>query len=718
MTLNTISSGSGKWIIFLILALIVVLFFALGLHHHVTLAQLKSRQHALDLLYAKHTGTFIALYMAVYILTAALSLPGAAVLTIAGGAIFGLWIGTLIVSFSSTIGATLAFLLSRYLFRDYVQKRYAGKLKTVNSGISKDGGFYLFTLRLVPIFPFFIINLAMGLTPIGTGAFYLISQIGMLPGTMVYVNAGTQLAKIHSTASILSPDLILSLALLGFFPWIAKAVAGILKKRRIMSAYRRPKKFDYNLVVIGAGSAGLVTAYIAAAVRARVALIEKNRMGGDCLYTGCVPSKALIRSAKMLFDARRSSVFGIKQTRVDYEFSEIMERVQRMISKIEPHDSSERYTRLGVDCITGEARIVSPYEVAVNGKTITTRSIVIATGASPFVPPIPGLEQAGYLTSDTVWSLRECPKRLVVMGGGPIGCELAQTFSRLGAKVTLVEMAQQILGREDRDVANMVRQQFEAEGIAVLTGHRAIEVRTENGQKMLISRKEGRSVDIVFDEILVAVGRKSVVKGLGLAQLGIELNKNSTIQTDAFLRTRIPTIFCAGDVAGPYQFTHVAAHQAWFAAVNALFGRLKKFKVDYRVIPRATFTDPEVACVGLNETDAKEKGIDYELTTYDMDDLDRAIVDSDDRGIVKVLTVPGSDKILGATVVGPHAGDILSEYVLAMKHGLGLNKILGTVHIYPTLAEAGKYAAGNWKKSHAPASLLKWLSRFHDWMRK
>ena len=707
----------SKLILLATIALAAWAFFALDLGRYLTLDYFKARQAAFAAYYAIHPVQTVVAYLVGYIAVTALSLPGAAVMSLAGGALFGLVTGTIVVSFASTIGATLAFLVARFLLRDGVQAKVGDRLRAINEGIRRDGALYLFTLRLVPAFPFFVINLAMGLTPIRTRTFYWVSQIGMLPGTIVYLNAGTQLGQIGSTQAILSPGLILSFALLGLFPLIAKRLVGIVKARRALTGHRRPKRYDYNLVVIGAGSAGLVTAYIAAAVKARVALVEKHRMGGDCLNTGCVPSKALIRSAKMLGYARRAPEFGFKTGRFDYDFGEVMERVQRVIRQVAPHDSVERYTDLGVDVIRGEARITSPFTVAVGGRILTTRSIVVATGARPFVPPIAGLDQVAYLTSDTVWNLRRLPRRLVVLGGGPIGTELTQVFARFGSKVTQVEMAPRILGREDMEISQMVLRRFEAEGVRVLTGHRARRVTVDGGEKALVCEHEGREVAISFDEILVAVGRAPNTQGFGLEELGVRISGRGTIETNELLQTNFPNIFCAGDVAGPYQFTHTAAHQAWYAAVNALFGGLKSFKADYRVIPWATYTDPEVARVGLNELEAHEQGMAYEVTTFGIDELDRAIADSEDHGVVKVLTRPGSDRILGVTIVGAHASDIIAEFVFAMRHNLGLNKILATIHIYPTLAEANKYAAGAWKKAHAPQRLLGWIARYHRWRR-
>ncbi|MBW2592558.1 MAG: FAD-dependent oxidoreductase [Deltaproteobacteria bacterium] len=706
-----------KLLLMVVLIILAVSFFMFDLEQYFTLGSLKEHQQTFERYYEQHMGLTLFLYFMIYVVMAAVSLPGAAVMTLAGGALFGLGVGVVIVSFASSIGATLAFFVSRFLLRENVQSKFGEKLTAINEGVRKDGAFYLFTLRLVPIFPFFVINLVLGLTHIRALVFYIVSQLGMFPGTLVYVNAGTQLAKIESLQDILSPTLIFSFVLLGVFPLIAKAFISFIKRRRIYAKWPKPEKFDYNMVVIGGGSAGLVASYIGAAVKARVALIEKHKMGGDCLNTGCVPSKALIRSAKMLAYARRAKEFGFRSGTIDYNFADVMERVQRVIRKVEPHDSVERYTRLGVEVIQGEARITSPFTIEVNGRILSTRNIIVATGARPFVPPIPGLDQVKYLTSDNVWEMRSLPSRLVILGGGPIGCELTQTFARLGSDVTQVEMMPRIMLREDEDVSEMIHKKFEDEGIRVLTGHKAKEVRVDGKNKILVCENASGEVKIEFDEILVAVGRAANAKGFGLEELGVTLRPNGAIETNGLLQTNYPNIYCSGDVAGPYQFTHTAAHQSWYASVNALFGKIKRFAVDYRVIPWATFTDPEVARVGLNIQEAKEKNIPHEVIDYGIDDLDRAIADSEDHGLVRVLTHPGTDKIIGVTIVGAHAGDLIAEYVLAMKNNLGLKKIMGTIHIYPTLAEANKYAAGTWKKAHTPEKLLHWIGRYHAWMR-
>jgi dihydrolipoamide dehydrogenase len=670
-------------------------------------------------LYQQEPELTAAVYFIIYVVAASLSLPGAALLTIIGGMIFGLLTGFLLVSFASTLGATLAFLVSRFLLRDWVQSKFSGYLGSINQGMEKDGAFYLFTLRLIPVVPFWVINLVMGVTPMKVLTFYLVSQLGMLAGTAVYVNAGAELGAVEefSAAGILTPTLLLSFILLAMFPFIVRAVLGVLQRRKVYKPYVKPKSFDTNMVVIGAGSAGLVSSYIAAAVKAKVMLVEKYKMGGDCLNTGCVPSKALIRVARTVKEISQAGQLGIQVGEPQIDFPAVMDRVRGVVREIEPHDSVERYSSLGVDCLQGEATIVSPWEVKVDGKSIYTRNIVIASGARPFVPPIPGINQVDYLTSDNLWDLNVLPNRLLVLGGGPIGCELAQAFNRLGAQVTLVDMMPRVLPREDEDVSVFVQQRFVDEGIEVLVDHKTVGFEMRDGETVALLEAGAANKVVVFDKVLVAVGRKANTAQLGLESLGIELNPNGTVKVDEFLRTRYPNIYACGDVAGPYQFTHTASHQAWYVAVNALFGRFKKFKVDYSVIPWATFTDPEVAHVGLSENDAAEKGIPYEITKYDMGDLDRAIADNSAEGFVKVLTVPGKDKILGATIVGYHASDLLTEFVTAMKQGLGLKKILGTIHSYPTISEANKFVAGNWRRNHAPQSLLRWVEKYHAWQR-
>ena len=714
--------NKSKLLLVVAVVALIAAFFAFDLGQYLTLDYLKGKQAAITAYYQTNPVQTIAVFMAFYIAAIALSFPGATLLTLVAGAVFGLVTGTIIVSFASSIGATLAFLVSRYVLRDWVQAKFGDRLKPINDGVAKEGGFYLFTMRLVPAFPFFLINLVMGLTQIKTWTFYWVSQLGMLLGTIVYVNAGTQLSTITTLRGILAPEIIGAFVLLGIFPIIAKKIIDGIKAKKVYAKWadKKPAHFDRNVVVIGGGSAGLVTSYIAAAVKSKVTLVERHQMGGDCLNTGCVPSKALIRSAKLLNHISRAREFGITSASAQWDFSEVMERVQKIIADIEPHDSVARYSSLGVDCVKGSAKIITPWEVEItkdDGTTqkLTTKNIVIAAGARPFVPPIPGLAECNPLTSDNVWNIRKLPKRLVVLGGGPIGSELTQCFARFGSEVTQVEMLPRIMIREDVEVSAMVKAKFEAEGVKVLVDHKAKQVVVENGEKFLIVENAGQEKRIAFDEILCAVGRIANTKGYGLEELGIPAQR--VVEVNDYLETIYPNIFACGDVAGPYQFTHTAAHMAWFASVNALFGKFKKFKVDYSVVPWATFTDPEVARVGINEQEAKEKNIAHDVHVYGIDDLDRAIADGEAHGFVKVITPKGSDKILGCTIVGEHAGDLLVEFVAAMKHGFGLEGILGTIHTYPTLGEANKYAAGVYKRSTATVGKLAVAKAMNDWTR-
>lgn len=706
-----------KLILLVVIAALIASFFIFDLGQYLNLTNLKTQQEAFSEQVSANPWLIGGAYFFLYVLVTALSLPGAALMTLLGGALFGLFGGTLLVSFASTLGATLAMLISRFMLRDWVQAKFSKRLMGINQGVEREGASYLFALRLVPVFPFVLINLAMGLTKLPVRTFWWVSQLGMLPGTLVYVNAGRELGQLNSLAGILSPSLIGAFLLLGLLPMLSRKILEWFKTRKVYSGWKKPKRFDRNLVVIGAGSGGLVSAYIAAAVKAKVTLIEKHKMGGDCLNTGCVPSKALIRSAKFAHELKKSESLGFRSVTGEVDFAAVMQRIQRVVSEIEPHDSVERYTGLGVEVIEGDARITSPWTVEVNGKTLSTRSIIVATGARPLIPKIEGIELITPLTSDNIWALREQPKRLLVLGGGPIGCELAQAFQRLGSAVTQVEMVERLLIREDVDASDIVMTSLRADGVDIRVQHKAIRFEVLEGQQQLIclNLTDNNEVTILFDQVLLALGRVANVKGFGAEELGLEVRGNGTLNTNEYLATRFPNIFAVGDVTGPYQFTHTSAHQAWYAAVNGLFGGFKQFKVDYRVIPWATFTDPEVARVGLNEQEAKSQDIAYEVTRFGIDDLDRAIADGAAYGYVKVLTEPGKDRILGVTIVGPHAGDLITEYVAAMKHGYGMNKILGTIHIYPTLAEANKYAAGEWKRAHAPIGALRWLSKFHRW---
>lgn len=714
-------SGS-RLLLVLVMGCLIGAFFAFDLGHYLSLPQLQARQAELAALVNRHFVSAALLFVAVYVVSTALSLPGASLLTLAGSAVFGVAWGLLLVSFASSIGATLAFLSARFLLRDWVERRFGDKLASLQAGMKKEGALYLLSLRLIPIFPFFLVNLLMGLTPIRVSTYYWVSQLGMLPGTFVYVLAGSELANLTSTGNILSPGLMVALTLLGLMPMLLKGLQRRLALHRLHAPYRKPTHYDYNLLVIGAGAGGLVTSYIAAAVKAKVALIEKHKMGGDCLNSGCVPSKALIRSARFAAEQRRASELGFGTSQTSADFAAVMERVARVIKEVEPHDSVARYERLGVECIQGEARLVSPWEVEVNGQRLASRHIVLATGARPLVPTLPGLEQVPWLTSDTLWQLRSAPRQLLVLGGGPIGCELAQSFALLGIPVTLVELSDQLLPREEREVAALLAEQLARDGVRVLTGWRAERAdylpAAVGDLPIRLQLRRGDETQIIEgDQLLLALGRVANVSGFGLEALGVELTPRGTVAVDGFLATNYPSILAVGDVAGPYQLTHAAAHQGWYAAVNALFSPFKRFRADYRVMPAAIYTTPEIARVGLNQKEARAQGIPFELTRFELAELDRAIADGERQGFIEVLTVPGKDQILGATLVGTHAGERIAEFVLAMRHRLGLGKILATIHAYPTLMEGNKYLAGEWRRARQPATLLALLTRYHRWRR-
>ena len=706
-----------KLILVALLVIAVFGYIMLDLGQYLTLEYAQSQLSNIQDYKNENFAQTAVIYFIGYVIATGLSIPGAIIITLLGGAIFGLFWGTLLVSFASSIGATLAFLASRVLLRDWVQRRFGDYLAPLNKGIEKDGSFYLFSIRMVPLFPFFVVNLLLGLTAIRTTSFYLASQAGMLIGTAVYVNAGSELSQISSLSGLVSPPVLGSLVLLGVFPLIAKLILNSIQRNKALQSFEKPKRFDANVVVVGAGSAGLVASLITAGAKAKVILIEKHKMGGDCLNTGCVPSKSIIRSGCIMSYIRRAKEFGIDDAKGEVNFAAVMARVQGVIKTIEPHDSVERFTSLGVEVELGDAVIESPYVVTVNERRITTRSIIVATGARPLVPPIPGLAEIDYLTSDSIWSLTELPKRLLVVGGGPIGCELAQAFSNLGAQVIQVDMAERIMPREDAEVSEVVAKAFREQGVQLLTGHKLVKFGAgENGDYME-AEHNGETVRVEFDKVLLAIGRKANVEGFGLENLNLALTRQGTIEVNEYLQTSMPNVFACGDVAGPYQFTHMASFQAWFASLNAMLGGLYRSKINYSVVPWATFTDPEVARVGLSETEAKEKMIPYELTRYEMDHHDRSLADGEAHGFIKVLTVPGKDKILGVTIVGHHAGEVIGEFVFAMTHGMGLKKISAVTHIYPTILEANKFAANAWRSERLPEKYFPYLEKFFAWRR-
>ena len=646
-------------------------------------------------------------YFAAYVAFAALSLPGAWIMSVAGGALFGPWAGPPLVSLSSTSGATLAMLASRYLFREAVAARFPEIVARIDRGVSAQGARWLFAARLTPVIPFFAINLAAGLTTLRATTFAAVTLVGAAPFAALYALAGARLATVTKPSDVVSPGLLAVFALVGFAPLAAGRIGGWRTAAARLKAFTRPRRFDYNLVVIGAGSAGLVAAYAAAAAKARVALIERGEMGGDCLNTGCVPSKALLRAAKIAHESRTAGAFGFSGALAP-DFPAVMARVRATVAKVAPHDSVARYRGLGVEVIAGEARMVDPWTVEVGGRKLTARRTIIATGAEPALPPIHGLADIDPLTSETVWRLAELPKQLLVLGGGAMGCEFAQAFARLGASVTLVEAAPRLLVREDEEISRAMAEALREDGVEILAGVAA--TRFAPGLARLADGRE-----IGFDRTLVAVGRKPRVRGFGLDELG--LLENGRLVVDAKLRTKLPTILAAGDVIGDLQFTHAAGQYGARATINALLAPFAPSLAALTPFPAVVWTDPEIARVGLNETEARAKGIAYEVTRYDLAELDRAIADGADRGFLKTLTVPGRDRLLGVTIVGARAGDMLAEFTLAMRAGLGLKTILSTIHPYPGWSDAARALAGEWRRAHTSARAVGVAARVFAWMR-
>ncbi|MGL6072438.1 FAD-dependent oxidoreductase [Craterilacuibacter sp.] len=698
---------------FTLLALIAG-FFAWGGSAWLSLERIHQHLASWRALLDAHYFSGVLVYFTLYVLATALSLPGATLLTLLGGALFGLVAGTVIISLASTLGATLAFLSARYLLRASIERRFSKAMQTVNAGLAQEGRSYLFGLRLVPLFPFFVVNLVMGLTRMRVSTYAWVSQLAMLPATLVYVNAGQQLGSLHSLSGIVSPLMLLSFVLLAALPLSSSILLRRWRLRTRLAPWRKPASFDINLVVIGGGAAGLVASYIAAKAGARVALIEAKALGGDCLNTGCVPSKALIRSAKLAHEARHAADYGLSGN-LHVPFRDVMARVKRIIARIEPHDSAARYTALGVECISGHARIISPWQVKVGERTLSTRAIIIATGAQPAIPAIDGLADCAPLTSDTLWSLTDLPEHLLVIGGGAIGCELSQAFARLGSKVTLLEAGTQLLPRDDNDAALAIQAALRADGVNVVCQASLLHFSCDAEGKMLRYSHQGQEQQLSFDQVLLATGRKPRLSGFGLEELG--LLDEGKLTLDTALATRIPHIFACGDVAGPYQFTHMAAQQGWIAAVNALQG-LRRFKADTSLVPVSVFTSPELARIGLTENEALAQGIAYETTRLDLAELDRAIADEANHGFIKVLTAKGSDRILGVSIVAERGADMLAEWTLAMKHNLGLKKVLATIHAYPTWMEGNKAVAGLWQQDHTPAWALGLARRFLQRARK
>ncbi len=698
-----------------ILAAAVAAFFTLDLGQYLTLESIKANSGALHAKVQAYPWWSRSLFFIVYALLTALSFPGTVVLTLLAGALFGLLEGTLLVSLASNFGAVAAMLISRFLLRDWIQRRFGKQIAGINRGLARDGAFYLVSLRLIPIVPFVLLNPALGLTRVGLWTFWWTTQLGMLPGHAIYVNAGRQLVRIDSLSGILSPGMITTLVLLAVFPLVATRLLTSYKARLAYRGWRRPKHFERNLVVVGGGTGGLATARIAASLCARVSLLERERLGGVAMHEGGVPARALRRQANRLHGLR-SDPRVASSLDVAGGFSQAMDDMQRLTRAAMKSASSEHYARLGVEVIMAEGRLSSPWTVEAGGRSLSSRAIVIATGSRPCVPPIAGLEAIEPLTCDNLWDLREPPGRLLVLGGGAGACEFAQSFQRLGCQVTLVSERETLLEQEDPEAAGVVLAALRADGVELQLGLAPLRVEVDGDECLLVCRRgeEGEQA-LPFDRLLLALGQHADIRGLGLDELGLRCGEDGSLEVDEYLTTRFPNIYAVGSVAGPYGAPHVAEHQAWYAAVNALFGDFKRFAVSERVIPRAVFTTPEVASVGLSEPEARAQGTEFDVTRVPLGALSGAIAEEAGEGFIKVLTERGKDRILGVSIVGEQASETLAGFVVAMKHKIGMNRLADTVHLGATLGDASRLLAETWQRQHRPLRLLRWAERLNRW---
>lgn len=667
-----------------------------------------------------HPAAAAGLFALAYVAVTALSLPLALWLTLAGGALFGHGIGIPLVALSATAGATLAFLAARHLLRDAVTRRFADRMAAIDRGVARDGWRYLLSLRLVPAIPFFAVNLAMGLTAMPLRSYVVATFVGMLPATAIYVNAGVALGRLRSPSDILTLPAAGSLVLLAALPWVARIGAGVLHRSRPAGRWTRPRRFDRNLIVIGAGAAGLVASLTAATARARVTLVEAGRMGGECLNTGCVPSKALLASARAAEAQRRGPRFGLAPAPVVVDFPAVMRRVAGVIAAIAPHDSAERYRSLGAEVLAGRARLVDPWtvEIALAAGGTTRRSarhIVIATGSAPVVPAIEGLTTTPHVTTDTLWDrlaqMDAAPARMAILGGGAVGVELGQALQRLGSAVTLIEAGPRLLPREDPEAVALVTGRLEAEGVRILTETRALSAAPEgDGARIELAGPAGRE-SLRCDLLLVATGRRPRLDGIGLDDLGLDPADPGAWPESLIL---------AGDADGGPQLTHRAGASGWATAMRALAAPFWRPAVPEDGVARVVFTDPELASCGLSEAEARARGLAVETTRFDLGTLDRALADGDGdgEGIVKVLTRAGSDRILGTTIVGPHASDLAGLVVLAMRRRIGLGALQSVPFAYPTYPEALGRTGGQWRLQRLSPRLLGLAQRWNDLRRR
>ncbi len=688
------------------------------------------------------------------VLTVAM-IPGSA-LTIGSGLIFGFWKGFAVVTVGANLGALGAFLLARTLFRERAEALARGQktFRAVDSAIAREGFRIVLLLRLSPVFPFTVLNVLLGVTGISAASYVLANLIGMLPGTLMFVYLGTLGEAAAGTQSLgqtvlrivgLAATVVVTVVITriarralkaasldgGANPGVApeaapvgagaKTIPGDAYDQALLAsvkptAHVNPIPQDrYNLVVIGAGTAGLVTAAGGAGLGAKVALIEKHMFGGDCLNVGCVPSKGIIRAGRAAAAVREAGAFGIRlagEPRID--FAATMERMRRLRAGIAPHDSVKRFSELGIDVYLGEGRFTGPDEIEVGGNKLRFQAAVIATGARATFPRIPGIEEVEPLTNENVFTLTELPRSLILLGAGAIGCEMAQTFRRLGSEVTIVIRGNRIMTREDPDAALIVQRKFEQEGIRVLTGSAIKRAEKRGGKKVIVIERDGSEESVEADQILIGMGRAPNVEGLGLSAAGIAYGTEG-VTVDANMRTTNPRVFAAGDICSRLKFTHAADAQARIVLRNALFfGRARATDL---VIPWCTYTDPEIAHVGCYEKEARDRGLAVTTFTVPLEDVDRAILDGETEGFGRIHLKSGTDRILGATVVASHAGDMIGELTMAIQNGLGAGKLASVIHPYPTQGEVVRKLGDAYMRTKLTPGVKRIMARILRWRR-
>lgn len=703
-----------RWLIVLFFVVATICFFWFDLEQYLTLEMIQAKSGALRDQVQAHPWWAGSVFFAAYVALTVMSFPGTVVLTLLAGALFGLVGGTLMVSFASNIGALFAMLISRFLLRDWIQRRFAKQIASINRGLERDGAFYLFSLRLIPLVPFVLLNPALGLTRVSMWTFWWTTQAGMLPGHAIYVGAGRQLARIREISDILSPSLIGTLALLAIFPLAATKLLTLYKARKVYSGWQKPKSFEHNLVVIGGGSGGLTAARIAASMKARVALVERERLGGAALHSGSVPARALMRAANLHHTLRQGGTLGIRM-HTEVDFAEVMRQVRRTLDEAQGQVTAESSKTAGLEMVRGSAQLTSPWSVQVGNRTLCSRAIVIATGSHAIIPPIPGLEEVEPLTCENVWDLQQRPERLLVMGGEANACELAQAFQRLGCQVTLVVEGDMLLASAEPEARQAVTDALCADGVQVLLKVSPQRFEVAESERRLVCSIDEQNRFLAFDQVLLALGREAHLHDLGLEKLKLSTREDGSLEVDEYLATRYPNIYAVGAVTGPDSSFQSAKHHAWYAAANGLFSGFRRFMVSDRVVPRVAFTSPEIASVGLTEAQAKLAELEYEVTMLDLDSLEAAQMSIGNSGFLKVLTERGRDRIIGVTLVGDGASETLAVFVLAMKHKLGLNKLRRTVHINPTLAEASLAVAEAWRRAHTAKRSQTWAARLHRW---